>query len=69
MDQLDSELLQTLTSNDSHRPWSLAELSSELGQDPADPLARLSRAGLIHRSGGFVWATRTAVRAHELQDA
>jgi len=69
MDQLDSELLQTLTSDDSHRPWSLAELACELGADPTDPLARLSRAGLIHRLDQYVWATRPAVRAQELHDA
>jgi hypothetical protein len=68
MDQLDQSLLSTLTSEDSHRPWSLAELASELGADPADALSRLARAGLIHRLDRFVWATRPAVRAQELHD-
>ena len=69
MDQLDQSLLTTLTSEDSHRPWSVSELASELGVDPSDPLARLARAGLIHRLDDFVWATPPAVRAQELSDA
>lgn len=69
MDQLDRSLLAALTSNDSHRPWSVDEIASELATDPSAPLARLSRAGLIHRSGDFVWATRAAVRGQELHDA
>jgi hypothetical protein len=69
MDQLDQSLLTTLTSEDSHRPWSIAELASELGADATEPLARLARAGLIHRLDRFVWATRSAVRAQELHEA
>jgi predicted transcriptional regulator len=69
MDQLDHSLLSTLTSEDSHRPWSITELASELAADPTDSLARLARAGLIHRADQFVWATRPAVRAQELHDA
>ena len=54
---------------DRERPWpcSVAELTRELDHDPADGLARLHGAGLIHRRGEFVWPSRAAVRADELQ--
>jgi len=54
---------------DRERPWpcSTGELARELGHDPGDGLARLHGAGLICRFGDFVWPTRAAVRADELQ--
>jgi len=54
---------------DRERPWpcSAGELAREFGHDPADGLARLYGAGLICRLGEFVWPTRAAVRADELQ--
>jgi hypothetical protein len=45
------------------------ELASETGWPPervADVLADLQRAGLAHRQDGFAWASRAAVRCHEL---
>jgi hypothetical protein len=69
MDQLDRSLLSTLTSDESHRPWSVAEIEREIATDPSAALNRLARAGLIHRLGDFVWATRPAVRAQELHNA
>ncbi len=59
-------LLSTLTSDESHRPWSVDELAHELGADPVDALDVLARAGVIHRLHGFVWATRACLRAREL---
>ena len=54
---------------DRERPWpcSTGELARELGADPADGLARLHGAGLVCRLGEFVWPSRAAVRADELQ--
>jgi len=54
---------------DRERPWpsSVAELAREVDYDPTDGLARLHGAGLVHRRGVFVWPTRAAVRADELQ--
>jgi hypothetical protein len=54
---------------DRERPWpcSVDELARELDYDPADGIARLRGAGLIHRRTAFVWPTRAAVRADELQ--
>lgn len=68
MDLADQDLLTTLTSDDSHRPWSLDELARECGAGAAESVVRLARAGLIHRSDDFVWATRAAVRARELHE-
>ncbi len=68
MDRADQDLLRTLTSDESHRPWSVDELARQVGADPSEALARLSRDGLIHRLGEFVWAARAAVRAEELHD-
>jgi predicted transcriptional regulator len=69
MDRADKDLLSTLSSDESHRPWSVDELARQLGEDPTAALARLSREGLIHRLGDFAWAARPAVRAQELHNA
>jgi len=48
--------------------WSVEEVGREIGGQVADALEALYRAGLIHRtSDGFVFATRAAIRASELQ--
>ncbi len=69
MDRADQDLLATLTSDESHRPWSVDEIARQAGEDPSAALSRLAREGLIHRLGDFVWASRPAVRARELHDA
>lgn len=48
--------------------WSVGEVERELGDRIAaqDGLARLSRAGLVHRLDGFVCASRSAVCARAL---
>ncbi len=48
--------------------WSLAELARELGCELAagEAVVRLHAAGLVHRSGGFVFATRAASRFCQL---
>jgi Fe2+ or Zn2+ uptake regulation protein len=42
--------------------------STNVGErcDVSDAIQELARAGLVHRSGSFVFATRAAVRASEL---
>jgi Fe2+ or Zn2+ uptake regulation protein len=54
---------------------SLDEIVRELARDPESAAERddvinavtaLSRAGLVHRSGGFAFASRAAVRLQEL---
>ena len=50
-------------------PWSVGELVLELGSrlDVEDALARLHGAGLVHRCGEFVWATRAALAADAIE--
>ena len=45
------------------QPWSAAELVLEIGGEPPitlDSIDRLQRAGIVHRCGDFVFATRAA---------
>jgi hypothetical protein len=50
-------------------PWSVQELAHELGSETraVDAVSRLQRTGLVHRSGEFVFPTRAACRASEMQ--
>lgn len=49
--------------------WSIAEVTREIGDhtEAIDSLRRLHRAGLIHRCGEFVFATRAARRFEDLR--
>ena len=51
-------------------PWSMAEISQELGSEllAADAVAGLHAAGLVHRFGEFVLPTRAATRMQQLED-
>lgn len=53
----------------SDHPWSVAAIARELGNEPDahDAVARLTGSGLVHRLDDFVFPTRTARRAEELQ--
>jgi hypothetical protein len=59
----DVEVLGWLTDDEDQRPWSKAELDREVGDENRvhDALVRLVGAGLVHRCGEFVFATRPAV--------
>jgi hypothetical protein len=61
-------VLGMLLSPDQQRPWSVGEVEREIGSQvaAADALSTLHAAGLIHRCGEFVFASRAAVRADEL---
>jgi hypothetical protein len=62
-------ILGWLLDNDYQRPWSIDEVLREY-RDPIaakDALDNLQGAGLIHRLGDFVFATRAAVRAEEIK--
>jgi hypothetical protein len=65
----DGIILSLLTDCDEQRPWSVEEIAREYGNhgDTIDALSRLYAAGLIHRLGEFVWATRAAIRADEVR--
>jgi hypothetical protein len=60
-------ILSLLLASNSQRPWSIAELERERGEHlgTVDAFASLHAAGLIHRYGEFVFATRAAVRMDE----
>ena len=66
--QTDNEVLLCLLSGASW-PWTLQELAREIADEigAADSVARLVRQGFLHRSGEFVFPTRTARRAFYLQ--
>jgi hypothetical protein len=67
-DHVESGILLRLLLADEQRPWSVQEVEREIGNPLAtmDALTRLHASGLIHRCGNFVFATRAAVRGHEL---
>jgi hypothetical protein len=69
-EQVEAAILGLLTDAEVQRPWSVDELEREIGHPvrTADAVARLYAAGLVHRlDGGFVFATRAAVRGVELR--
>jgi hypothetical protein len=49
-------------------PWSMEEIARELQSRIAaeDSVGRLVEAGLAHRLDGFVWPSRAARRANEI---
>jgi hypothetical protein len=57
-------VLGLLLGSESQRPWSVAELERERGDHlgTVDAVASLHAAGLVHRCGEFVCASRAAVR-------
>lgn len=57
-----------LLMDDPSLPWTVEELACELDTQSGaeDSVDRLSRAGLIHRFGPFVFPTRAARRADQI---
>ena len=66
-ERIDTAVLALLL-GDHGRPWSNDEVALEIGDPIAatDSLARLYGAGLVHRLGGFVFASRSALRSVRL---
>jgi hypothetical protein len=64
----DQAILALLLTPEEQRPWSVHEVELEMGDHLAtvDSVARLRAAGLIHRCGEFVFASRAAVTAERL---
>jgi hypothetical protein len=50
-------------------PWSISEIARELENEgnAEDAVNRLTACGLLHRVGDFVFPTRTAGRAAEIE--
>jgi hypothetical protein len=67
-DHMDGVILEFLLDDDAQRPWTEDEVSRVVEHSTAacDSLGRLDRAGLIHRCGGFVFASRAALRAAQI---
>lgn len=65
----DSAVYGLLLSPQQQRPWAVREVVLELGDqiEVEDALARLHGAGLVHRCGAFVWATRAALAADAIE--
>lgn len=75
VEALESAVLETLLLRHPAQ-LSLDELVREVARDPDHPVESdrvlnavrdLSRSGLLHRSDRFVFASRAAVRSHELR--
>lgn len=64
--QAEATVLELLI--DATTPWSLDEISREVGDHltAVDAVGRLHAAGLVHRLGDFAFATRAACRAAQL---
>ena len=65
---IDGSVLSMLLHADAPWPWTVDEVTREIGDAiaVADSLARLYGAGLIHRLEGFVFPTRPAVQAERV---
>ncbi len=67
--QDDKSVLLYILGEPSPFPWTTDELAREMGDSIAahDAVARLTRAGLVHRLGEFVFPTLTARRAYQIE--
>lgn len=65
----DQTVLSLMFDDASSWPWSVEEIGRELASHDAarNAVARLAEHGLVHRIGDFVFPTRTARRAAELE--
>jgi hypothetical protein len=65
-DTTDRAIIDVLVDNPG--PWAVAELQREFKNPLAvkDSLSRLVGVGMVHQFEGFVFASRTATRAHAI---
>jgi hypothetical protein len=67
--QIDSGILNIMFNDPSSWPWSVQELAREMddGIEATDAVRRLTDTGLVHRLGDFIFPSRTARRAAEIE--
>jgi len=67
--RVEGDILNLLIDAKNQRPWSIEEVIREHGnrQDAVDGINRLHSAGLLHRTEGFVFATRAAIRYAQIE--
>jgi len=66
--EAETAVLNCMLCEDRSYPWTVDEIARELGAATVDDaVGSLARAGLLHRCGEFVFPTRAARRADELQ--
>jgi hypothetical protein len=65
----DNTILSLMLDDSSSWPWSVEEIARELANPikAHDAIRRLTETGLVHRIGDFVFPTRTARRAAEIE--
>jgi len=65
----DNTILGLMFNDASSWPWSVEEIGRELANPgkARDAVCRLAEHGLVHQIGDFVWPTRTARRAAEIE--
>jgi hypothetical protein len=69
-DHVERIVLSLLLESRTSGPWSTQEIARELGDEiqATDAIESLRGAGLVHRCQELVFATRPAVRFHELAE-
>jgi hypothetical protein len=65
----DNTILSLMLNDCPSWPWSIEEIGRELANPikARDAIRRLTEHGLVHRIGDFVFPTRTARRAAEIE--
>lgn len=66
---IEAGILERLTEERDHRPWSVDGLAREVGVDLAtrDAVAKFQRLGLVHLCCELVFPTRAAIHAERLR--
>lgn len=67
--QIDNNILALMFLDSHSWPWSVDEIARELDNhnEAADAIRRLTDHGLAHRLGDFIFPTRAARRAAEIE--